>query len=208
MSLASYRPSLDLKAEKTAALTVQYGLPSNQWQIEVQDWFATIWAALAQRLVLRVVGPEDRASQTYIAPPQTSEELAVCRAQRVRIGQGFSNISFFGMLFVFCLGSAIIAASVLLEPIAAVATQFFARFSTISVAATTRKRGLLDDALHLQRLAYKGQQKQSESGVWVDEHRRIPLFVAAPGKQLGPLFDTPAARAGGKKSPGSTTVSQ
>ncbi|KAK3350288.1 hypothetical protein B0T25DRAFT_505733 [Lasiosphaeria hispida] len=186
MSLASNRPSLDLKAEETVALTVQYGLPSNQWQVEVQDWFATVWSALAQRLVLRVVGPADRASQAYIVPPQTPEDLAVCQAQRVRIGQGFSNISLFGLLFVLCLGSVIIATSILLEPIVAI---LLARLSTTSAEA--HKRWLLEDVLHLQRLAYKGQQHLPADGFWVDEGGRVPLFVATPGKRLGPLLDAP-----------------
>lgn len=186
ISLPSNRPSLDLKAQETVAFTVQYGLPSNQWQIEVQDWFATVWSVLAQRLVLRVVGPGDRASQAYIVPPQTLEDLAVCQAQRVRIGQGFSNISLFDLLFPLCLGSVIIAMAMLLEP--TVAT-LVGRLSAASAAS--QKSWLLDDVLHLQRLAYKGQQSLPGDGSWTNEEDRVPLFKAARGKQLGPLLDTP-----------------
>lgn len=150
------------------SLTVQYGLPSNQWQVEVEDWFATVWATLMQRLVLRVVGPMVRTSQQYIVPPQTPE-IAICKGQKVRMGQGFSNVSLFGLLFVLCFGSVIIATSVLLELLGLCCS----RCSKSSARA--RKNWLLDDALHLQRLVYKGQGQPRE-GVWIREDRGIPLF--------------------------------
>lgn len=177
IELASWRPNLDLVAQNTVAMTVQYGLPSNQWQIEVEDWFATVWATLMQRLVLRVVGPTDRTSQEYIVPPQSPEELAICRAQKVRMGQGFSNVSLFGLLFVLCFGSVITATSLLLELLG----PYYSQISKNS--ASSRRSWVLNDALHLQRSAYKGQG-QPTRGNWTHEDRSIPIIQPGDGQPV------------------------
>ncbi|KAI0441135.1 hypothetical protein F4803DRAFT_563304 [Xylaria telfairii] len=69
-----------------------YPVPSNQWQVEVQGWHATVMASLQQRLISRVSGsgPGHNLSNLTLASPQ---DLAVCSRQRARTTAGFANVS-------------------------------------------------------------------------------------------------------------------
>lgn len=162
---------------------IQTALPDNQWQVEVQNWHATALVNIQNWLLLRVVGPRDPTARQFVNRPATGAEEAVCGAQRVRVGQGFNNISLFGLVFVLAFGSVATLLSTFVDDIAALV----GRFST--KMAEGQWSWVRDDVLQIQRLAYQGQ-----SGVelWMRTDKQIPITMT--GGLLGPLGEplTPA----------------
>jgi hypothetical protein len=131
---------------------LQIGLPRNQWQIEMENLQANINSVLQSKLRLRVTGPREVPARKYIRHPATDAERQVCGARRVRTGQGFSNVSFLGLLIVLCLGFLIILASLVLDTIAV-------RLGKDSKGTRGRhnKSWVHDHVLQIQRVAYEGQ---------------------------------------------------
>ena len=69
-----------LIARHGLAVGVQGLLPSNQWQLEVENWFGVTLADLQRVTVELVTGPADPAIFRFLERPQTDEERLVCRS--------------------------------------------------------------------------------------------------------------------------------
>lgn len=156
---------------------IQTELPDNQWQIEVQNWHATALVNIQDRLVLQVVGPQNPEARQFVDLPATDAEAAICKAQRVRVAQGFNNISLFGLVFVLSFGLVITLLGVFLTDVASL----FGRVS--HKLADSQQSWIRDDVLQIQRLAYQGQGNE----VWAKTDKEIP--VTSAGGLLGPLRD-------------------
>jgi hypothetical protein len=59
---------------------IQGPLPSNQWQLEVQHWFATSLATLQASTVAKANGP-DSGFEKWLVHPNTTEEYTSCQKQ-------------------------------------------------------------------------------------------------------------------------------
>lgn len=59
---------------------LQGRLPSNQWQLEVENWYGAALADIQRSTLELVTGPTDPAMFKYIKRPQTAEEHSVCRS--------------------------------------------------------------------------------------------------------------------------------
>lgn len=55
-------------------------LSNNQWQLEVENWFAATLADLQKVTVEYVTGPTDPAVFPFLRRPQTEEEQLLCRS--------------------------------------------------------------------------------------------------------------------------------
>ncbi|KAJ2993905.1 hypothetical protein NUW58_g1188 [Xylaria curta] len=143
---------------------IQLPLPSNQWQIEVQFWHATVMSLIQHSLLEFMIGPNNAALQKYIKAPITSEERAVCKRQRVRISQGFANVSSLGLFFTIGLGTVVIILALFLDNIMGCITRF-------SKGDEQKHRAWIrDDVLHLQRLAYTQEKAFGPRWIATDDN--------------------------------------
>ncbi|KUI69927.1 hypothetical protein VM1G_05376 [Cytospora mali] len=154
---------------------VQSDLPDNQWQIEVQNWHATALVNIQNWLLLRVIGPQDPTARQFVNKPATDAEGAVCKAQKVRVGQGFNNISLFGLIFVLAFGSVTTLLSTFINDIAILVGKLSRR------KPKDQRSWNRDDVLQIQRLAYQGQSNE----LWARPDAQIPIVTT--GGLLGPL---------------------
>jgi hypothetical protein len=76
-----YLGALTLTARFGLVGGVQGPLPDNQWQIEVQSWFATMLANLQMALVNTATGPTDRALDPWQLGPNSTIEREMCANQ-------------------------------------------------------------------------------------------------------------------------------
>lgn len=60
---------------------MQGPLPTNQWQLDVQNWFLTMLAHLQSAMVETATGPIDADVTQWLERPQTSEARLACRSQ-------------------------------------------------------------------------------------------------------------------------------
>lgn len=60
---------------------VQGALPSNQWQLEVESWFAASLASLQGIFVESAAGSPSEALDVFIVQPNSTESRSACRNQ-------------------------------------------------------------------------------------------------------------------------------
>ncbi|KAI1737567.1 hypothetical protein F4680DRAFT_460375 [Xylaria scruposa] len=147
---------------------IQLPLPSNQWQIEVSFWHATIMSMIQYGLQEYMTGPNDEDLQKYVETPTTPEARALCKRQRVRVSQGFANVSSLGLFFTISLGAVIFILASSLDNIMG----FITRFSKGD--GKKHRAWIRDDVLHLQRLAYGQEQPFGPRWIATDDDD-IPL---------------------------------
>ncbi|KAI8626227.1 hypothetical protein F5Y19DRAFT_488512 [Xylariaceae sp. FL1651] len=176
--VASHNPP-NLVASQSVITNLQLPLPSNQWQIEVQDWHATVLTALQYGILQWMIGPSDATLQKYVEAPKSPEQRALCRRQRVHISQGLANVSSFGLFFTVGLGAVIILVALFLDNVIACATRF------TKGSGEKHRAWIRSDVLHLQRLA--NVQQPSYGSRWAGADNNIP-FVEGNGF-LDPLVD-------------------
>ena len=176
INAASSPPNLLAQSRVTAGS--QFSLPSNQWQIELQNWHAAVLSTLQERLTMHVIGPSDQSTQQFVLAPEVDAAKSVCRAQRVRVGQDFNNVSMFGLLFVLIGGAMVILTSVCLDSIVGLVV----KLTKSTKVAKGQESWFLDDVLQIQRLAYKGQTFWNWYG---DTAGETP--IPEEGCLLGPL---------------------
>ncbi|KKY13335.1 hypothetical protein UCDDS831_g09097 [Diplodia seriata] len=144
---------------------IQGPIASNQWQLEVESWFATLMAAYQQGYVEVATGPSDAR-----IPIDTTHRNGIgdgfCKAQKIR-STGFANFSTFGLGIIFGVGGLVVVLSYTLEPF----------------AAWVQRRRMLDqysrlewnenEVLQMQRLAHEelgvGPWRRCDGGVPVTE---------------------------------------
>jgi len=155
---------------------IQITLPSNQWQIEVESWHARVVSTIQARLVIHAAGPSTESIRRYIVPPATEAQRQLCRVQRVRVGQGFNNISVLGLLLTAILGVLIILASLALDPVVGQLGQ-----ASRGRAARSLRSWNHDYVLQIQRVAYEGQSERR----WENIDGEVP--ITSDGEPLVPL---------------------
>ncbi|KAH8886193.1 hypothetical protein GQ53DRAFT_828197 [Thozetella sp. PMI_491] len=128
---------------------VQGALPANQWQLDVQYWFATALASMQASVATLINGVSDPHTARYIAPPTTDAERAICRNQRIMSAE-YTSFSVLGIGITFGLGGFIILLSYSLEPLMGC---IWKRWATKQYQQLEWRA---NDTLQLQRLVYEG----------------------------------------------------
>ncbi|RWA12980.1 hypothetical protein EKO27_g2109 [Xylaria grammica] len=155
-----------LAATQRAIRRIQLGLPRNQWQVETQFWHSGTMSLIQHGILQYMIGPDDEALQEYVTASKSPELQALCKRQRVRISQGFANVSSLGLFFTVSLGTVVILLALFLDNIMGWVTR-------LSKGDGKKHRAWIrDDVLHLQRLAY--EQQQSSGPRWISDDN-IPL---------------------------------
>ena len=109
--MVSYQTPPNLLALRHVEAGMQMPLPSNQWQIEVQDWHGTVLSGIQQYLIEHATGPQDHSWAKFFKTSNTTAERALCHAQRVRVNGGYANVNVFGMALILAFGGVTIIAS-------------------------------------------------------------------------------------------------
>ncbi|KAI1419513.1 hypothetical protein F5Y12DRAFT_793652 [Xylaria sp. FL1777] len=170
---------------------IQLPLPSNQWQIEVEFWHSTIMSLIQYGLLEYMIGPSDEDLRKFVETPSTPEAQALCKRQRVRISQGFANVSSLGLFFTIALGALVILLALFLDTIMGCITR-------LSKGDGKKHRAWIrDDVLHFQRLAYRQEQAFGPRWIATDDDD-IPL-VEGNGF-LDPIADPEEVKADNTQS--------
>ena len=94
-----------LLASSSVQKNLSPGLPSNQWELEVQNWFGTSLTALQLFTVQYVTGYERPDFNKFITPPSPKDEW-MCTNQIVQRND-FASFSVLGLAMIF-LGCSLI----------------------------------------------------------------------------------------------------
>ncbi|KAI0148735.1 hypothetical protein GGR57DRAFT_474134 [Xylariaceae sp. FL1272] len=161
-----------LESQSSFINTLQGPLPSDQWQRDVIQWFE-IEIAAAQMAFLETAyyNPTNTSFLDY-RESFTREEAKLCQHQKFR-STAHSHFSVFGLLFTFIVGLAIIAVSLLLEPL------FWLLYKRLGYREYATLEWTSNTTLQLQRLAHE----RAGFGVWSRGTGRIPVT----GHTLGRL---------------------
>ncbi|ETS77197.1 hypothetical protein PFICI_11071 [Pestalotiopsis fici W106-1] len=145
---------------------IQRGITDEQWQGDVEYWFASILAALQR-------APGDAARGTDVDPgdlkwlhtPNNTEEQSLCSSQKA-LSPYHTSFSVFGLLFIFVLGMISIILSLSLESL----TSLVRRHRKLN--QDTCLEWNLNETLQLQRLVHE----EIGIGAWSSCTKTIPLI--------------------------------
>jgi len=172
--LLSSLGSSSLLAENSRTYALSAPLPSNQWHLEVTNWFDIMMARLKSQVVGYVTGPSNPGDVHYLEKPSTPEEQSMCMDQKV-IRTDYASFSIFGLTMILVLGSLIIVINLTLETLAGAIQK------RTSKGEYRQLEWGLTETLQLQRLAYEGR----DIGTWKGAVNEIP--VTAYGESFGVL---------------------
>ncbi|KAG8164825.1 hypothetical protein KVR01_005100 [Diaporthe batatas] len=156
---------------------VMGSLAGNQWQLDVERWWATALASTQAGLVDVAVGPSEGLEPYTIRPPSSHIQNAFCNSQKI-LSTKSTSFSLFGIYFTYVVGTVIIAISYLLEPIQD------CLYHRKKIAGYSRLEWATTESLQLQRAAYQG----IGSGTWTGHFDAIP--VTKSDEILGDLAHT------------------
>ncbi|KAI1772237.1 hypothetical protein F4818DRAFT_454108 [Hypoxylon cercidicola] len=168
---------------------IQFPLPKNQWQVEVQAWHGIVMKLLQEGILRWVIGPSNPILQAHLLPPTFPDQAALCHLHRIQpgAGAGVANVSNFGFFFVLSVGTIVIVLSLFVDEIAGL----LGRFS--QTVRVKQRAWVEDDALQLQRIAYEADARAQEEAtghgpglVWTGRDEDLPV-VQGEDAVLGPL---------------------
>ncbi|KAL9131417.1 MAG: hypothetical protein Q9217_000631 [Psora testacea] len=154
-------------------ILTQVGLPSNQWIIEVSNWFAVSMAKLQRLTVNYATGPDYIRSGLNLAPAVTKTDIALCKQQKIRSPNGYISFSVLGLSIILIVGSLLIFASLVLDIVIGSLRE------KLNWKDHKRLQWAVDEKLQLQRLAYE----EAGQGQWRGGTNAVP--VTAPGDAFG-----------------------
>ncbi|KAA8622904.1 hypothetical protein A1F94_003002 [Pyrenophora tritici-repentis] len=123
----------------------QFGLPDNQWELELKHWFGIMLAALQGSIVNQASGPSIPEAATFHSLPTTAGERAACTNQKIR-SDSYTSFNVLGLILIFSIGGLIMLISACLPSLMA-RIQRKKPFASIEWDA--------NDTLQLQRLAHE-----------------------------------------------------
>lgn len=117
MTVIGTRGAGALRAQELVQNGVSAPLPSDQWMIEVENWFATGLAQLQQHFVQYAIGPSDLIEGMYPRKPQDPIARMLCNAQKIRSTGGTTNFSLYGLIHLLAGGAFLIVINRFLDTI-------------------------------------------------------------------------------------------
>lgn len=128
------------------------GLPSDQWMLELQNWFAVNMARLQHSVVEYATGPTDLGSLGEVIPlagVQTLEQ-SLCNSQLVPLPVGYQNFGFLGIMIIVVLGGIMFVLGCIGPKLGCYIKERREHISDYALAWH------FDEKLQLHRLAQKG----------------------------------------------------
>ncbi|RAR06174.1 cytochrome p450 protein [Stemphylium lycopersici] len=124
----------------------QQGLPSNQWEIELEHWFKITLADLQQSILDQATGPIISEADAFHSPPTSVGARNVCSNQKIR-SDSYTSFNVLGLIIIFSIGSLIMLVSACLPSTTARIQRNRKPFSSLE--------WISNDTLQLQRLAHE-----------------------------------------------------
>ncbi|KAL7774346.1 hypothetical protein CFE70_005258 [Pyrenophora teres f. teres 0-1] len=138
----------------------QFGLPDNQWELELKHWFGIMLAALQGSIVNQASGPSIPEAAPFHSAPMTAGERAACSNQKIR-SDSYTSFNVLGLILIFSIGSLIMLISACLPSLTA---RMRRKKPFASIEWDT------NDTLQLQRLAHEAVG----AGDWVGTRDDYP----------------------------------
>jgi hypothetical protein len=143
-------------AELLVRNTNEDGLPSNQWQIELQGWFDTALARI-QAAVIEFVSKDIDGLEPYAKLMVNPDEEWQCDAQKIKAVGNYQSFSLMGIEIICAVGAFIVLLSFVLEGIVGFFQKRWGRQGYKEALWST------DAILQQQRLAFEhGQMDEWE----------------------------------------------
>jgi hypothetical protein len=167
------------------AISFQLGIPSNQWEIEVQAWMQFLLATTQTTITHIAAGPGiARSDFDVLAGPL--EWPGLCGSQRMGAPNGYSNISVLGLALVVAVSGVIILANLTL--IQTLKHSRLRNHPSLQVMDSWTRIGILQ----VQRKAYEGIGFTN----WTKLNSSVPITM--DNRPLPPLdAETSIAQADG-----------
>ncbi len=163
-----------LKARDRLNGPLMGSLPDNQWQLEVQHWYAAVTAHLQGQFLRYTNGFTNPVLEKLITGPRTEIQQQMCANQKIR-SEGFVSVSVFGLACILTGGCLICLLSFVVGPVLACYLDRKDRHSYAKIEWS------VNETLQLQRLA----QERSGMGTWSRGTESVP--VTARGDLLAAL---------------------
>jgi hypothetical protein len=191
----SGRGAAALRAQETIYDRVQQiPLPSNQWQIELDSWFATSLAKLQHSIVeyaAPTVRKQDMPVGTYLQQPFDTVSKAMCYSQKVSLTGSTVSFSVLGLSIILAVGGMIVLVYLLLEPVVGWLQRRY------GWGEYRRVRWIMDDKFQVQRMAF---EESGMGGQWMNLDEGVP-FTSDKMVKFGDLHgvDFSAPRLSGQR---------
>ncbi|KAK5956021.1 hypothetical protein OHC33_002594 [Knufia fluminis] len=156
--------------------TMSAGLPSNQWQLEMESWVNKGLADLQLKVVEYATGPASVAEGSRVYQPWKDEDgdsminavaESMCYSQMINDTTDTISFSILGMVVLFGIGGFIILLSLFIDILVGWMQQKF-NFGTHA-----RMCWLLDDKLQL----HKYLNQELGNGKWTEDLESMPFTV-------------------------------
>lgn len=102
-------------ARKRSFDSTSISLPSNQWTLELQQWFSTSLTATEMAIKQFVTGYGEPYDQYVVSP--SANDAWMCHAQVIR-SDAYSSFSVLGLALILIFGGLVILANFVAEPVA------------------------------------------------------------------------------------------
>lgn len=163
-ALASSQPAQSLTSRKRLFGGLQGPLPDNQWQLDVEHWYASVLAALQEVFVDIATGPADAALAPLLLRPENEQQRRLCASQKIR-STAYTNISILGLSLILSLGTIVILLATFLESLVALVL----RWRKLDTYAHLEWGA--NETLTLQRLAHE----ELGLGRWKECGKAVPV---------------------------------
>lgn len=151
--------------------TMSQGLPSNQWQKEMEGWYNKGLADLQRKIVEFATGPQNVVSGSHIYKPWEEDtsslaiiQHAMCESQMINDSTDSVSFSLVGMIVLFAVGFVVLFISLIIDSVVGWIQ------SRWHIGEHARLCWLLDDKLQLQRFL----NQELGHGQWNDEPGAMP----------------------------------
>ena len=124
----------------------QDGLPSNQWELELEHWFKFTLADLQRAILDQATGPVTSEARSFHSPPTPAEAQAICGSQKIR-SDSYTSFNVLGLTIMFSIGGLIMVISACLPTATARMQRHKRPFASIE--------WVTNDTLQLQRLVHE-----------------------------------------------------
>lgn len=147
----------------------QAALPDNQWQLELQSWFAVSLARL-QHSIVEYAAPsipkEQLMAGTYLQAPFDKASNTMCSAQKVSLVGDTVSFSTLGLAIILAVGGVIILLYLVLQPLVSCCQRRTNR------GQYRRLRWVMDDKMQVQRMAF---EEAGMGGTWTNLTGSVPV---------------------------------
>ena len=145
------------------AVSFQLGIPSNQWEVEVEAWVKFL-VAVTQTTITHIAAGPGIVRPEFDQLVEPLDWLDLCNRQRMGAPAGYSNINVFALALVVALSGIIILIDLSLVPTLSYLHRRYRLFQQVMVSWNQ------ESILQVQRKAYEAAGYSK----WLDRDAAVP----------------------------------